>query len=58
MIVGMPVCRRMNFAELLATETAAYHPMQIASEELSPTARGIFSGCGPGDCRPDEHRQM
>jgi hypothetical protein len=54
----MPVRRRMNFAEVLATETAAYHLMQIAPEELSRTARGTLSGCGPGDCRPDEHRQM
>jgi hypothetical protein len=52
----MPVRRRMNFAEVLATETAAYHLMQIAPEELFPAARGTLSGCGSRDCRPDAHR--
>jgi hypothetical protein len=36
----------MHFADVLATETAAYHLMQIAPEELSPTARATLFGCG------------
>jgi hypothetical protein len=48
----------MNFAEVLATGEAVFHLMQIPPEELSPTARGTFSGYGPSDCWPDAHRQM
>jgi hypothetical protein len=48
----------MNFAEVLARGGAVFHLMQIAPEELSPTARGTLSGYGPSDCRPDPHRQM
>jgi hypothetical protein len=32
----MPVRRRINFAEVLATETAAYDLMQIAPERTFP----------------------
>jgi hypothetical protein len=38
----MPVRRRMNFAEVLAPETAAYHLMQIAPEELPRPYAGHF----------------
>ena len=55
-------CRRcwsvvsMNFAEVLAPGGAVFHLMQIAPEELSPTARGTFSGYDFSNCLSDPHR--
>jgi hypothetical protein len=48
----------MNYAEVLATGGAVFYLMQIAPEELSPTARATLSGYGPSDCWPDPYRQM
>jgi hypothetical protein len=58
MIVSHASVVSMDFAEVLATGGAVFHLMQIAPEELSPTARGTLSGYGPSDCGPDAHRQM